>query len=188
MQVKVTQIDRKVARFAAKYSNESLKNFLQCVTMAGNEKVLIPGSLLAWITAALRNTKPEKYRHLFTALVIVVALDHLSKHLFDQQRPDRIGKRYRQSGIPRSSGKYNSFPSGHAMLLGAAARALQRAYPEAKILIWGTIGAIASTRILLLAHWLSDVVAGIAAGIAAEEIINLLENAMLERCSLTSLP
>ena len=74
------------------------------------------------------------------------------------------------------------------MLLGAAARALQRAYPEAKILIWGTIGAIASTRILLLAHWLSDVVAGIAAGIAAEEIINLLENAMLERCSLTSLP
>jgi undecaprenyl-diphosphatase len=150
---------------------------LQFLTAIADEKLLIPASVVAWIIAAVKNTKSNRYTHLVTTLIVVTALDHLSKHLFDQKRPDRIQKRYRKRGIPRSSGEYNSFPSGHAMRLGAAARALQRAHPEGRLLIWTIVGLIASTRVLLLAHWLSDVAVGTAAGVTVEEIIHCLEKA-----------
>jgi membrane-associated phospholipid phosphatase len=179
MRVPVTRIDREVARLATEYSCEPLEKCLQFLTAVADEKLLIPGSLVAWIIAAVKNTKSNRYAHLVTTLILITALDHLSKHLFDQRRPDRIRKRYRKRGIPRSSGKYNSFPSGHAMRLGAAARALQRAHPEGSLLIWTIVGVIASTRFLLLAHWLSDVAVGTAAGITVEEIMHRLEKAAL---------
>ena len=67
------------------------------------------------------------------------------------------------------------FPSGHAMRLGGAARALQRAHPEASFFIWSALGFVASTRVLLLAHWLSDVLVGTGVGIAVEEIVHRLD-------------
>jgi membrane-associated phospholipid phosphatase len=177
MRVPVTSIDRKVAQLATEYSCKPLERCLQFLTSIADEKFLIPASLLAWLIGAVENTKSNRYAHLVRALIVITLLDHLSKHLFDQKRPDRIRNRYRKRGIPRSSGAYNSFPSGHAMRLGAAARALQRAHPEGRVLIWTIVGLIASTRVLLLAHWMSDVAVGTVAGITVEEIIHSLEKA-----------
>ena len=175
MQVPVTSIDRKLARLATDYSCEPLEKCLQFVTKVADEKVLVPGSLVAWIIAALRKAKPNRYTHLLVTLIIITAVDHFSKHVFDQRRPDRVRKRYRRRGIPCSPGEYDSFPSGHAMRLGAVARAVQRAHPQASLFIWSALGLIASTRVLLLAHWLSDVVVGTAAGLAVEEIVHRLD-------------
>ena len=177
MHVPVTNIDRRLARLATDYSCEPLEKCLQVVTTVADEKVLVPASLLAWILAAFRNAKPNSYKHLLVTLIVITAFDHFSKHVFDQRRPDRVQKRYRRRGIPRSSGKYDSFPSGHAMRLGAAARALQRVHPEASFFIWSALGFVASTRILLLAHWLSDVLVGTGVGIAVEEIVHRLDTA-----------
>jgi undecaprenyl-diphosphatase len=177
MQIPVTSIDRKVARLATNCSCEPLERSLQFVTTIADEKVLVTASFFGWIIEALRNKRPNRYGHLLTTLIVATAFDHLSKHLFDQERPDRVGKRYRKRGIPRNSGRYDSFPSGHAMRLGAAARALQRAHPEATMLIWSATGLIASSRVFLLAHWLSDVLAGTTAGIAVEEIVYRLDTA-----------
>lgn len=181
MRVPVTNIDRELARLATHYSCEPLEKCLQFVTTVADEKILLPASLVAWIIAALRNVKPNRYKHLLMTLILITVFDHFSKHVFDQQRPDRVRKRYRKRGIPRSLGKYDSFPSGHAMRLGAAARSLQRAHPEASLLIWSALGFVALTRVLLLAHWLSDVVAGTAAGIAVEEIVHKVEKALRTR-------
>ena len=180
MRVPVTYIDRKLARLATDYSCKPLEKCLQCVSTIADEKLLIPASLIAWIVVAANNRKANKYTHLVTTLIVITVLDHLSKHVFDQKRPDRIRKRYRKRGIPRSSGEYDSFPSGHAMRLGAAARALQRAHPEAAVVIWSALGLVGSTRILLLAHWFSDVVVGTAAGIAVEELLHRLGSAGLK--------
>jgi len=175
MQVPVTNIDRKIAQLAAAYSCRSLEKCLQFTTAIADEKVLIPGSVLSWVIAALRDKKSNEYRHLLLTLIVVTAVDHLSKHAFDQRRPDRIRKRYRKRGIPRSPGEYDSFPSGHTMRLAAVARALHRAHPHASLLIWSTLGLVASTRALLLAHWASDVAVGTAVGLAVEEIVHHFE-------------
>ena len=118
MQVPVTDIDRKLARLATDYSCEPLEKCLQFVTKVADEKVLVPGSLVAWIIATLQNAKPNRYKHLLVTLIIITAFDHFSKHVFDQRRPNRTRKRYRKRGIPYSPGKYNLLPSGHAMRLG----------------------------------------------------------------------
>jgi membrane-associated phospholipid phosphatase len=175
MDARPASLSIKLARLATNYSCEPLEKCLQFVTKIADEKVLVPVSLLVWLLPALRNAKPNRYKHLLVTLKVITAFDHFSKHVFDQRRPDRVRKRYRRRGIPRSSGAYDSFPSGHAMRLGAAARALQRAHPEDSLLIWSALGFVASTRVLLLAHWLSDVVVGTAAGIAVEEIVHRLD-------------
>ncbi len=86
-------------------------------------------------------------------------LPHLLKQVVDQERPDRTVMPPRH-GIPKSGNPYDAFPSGHAMHIGAIASAMSRMYPKACGWIWLGGLAVASTRIALLAHWTSDVVAG----------------------------
>ena len=66
-------------------------------------------------------------------------------------------------------GKPNdAFPSGHAVHIGAIAAALTRLDRRLGPAAWGLGSVIASTRVLLLAHWVSDVLAGLALGVLIE--------------------
>jgi undecaprenyl-diphosphatase len=66
----------------------------------------------------------------------------------------------------------DSFPSGHALHLGALAAALARtaSTPTASI-GWVLAFVLASTRLLLLAHYLTDVAAGLVLGAGLEWLI-----------------
>jgi membrane-associated phospholipid phosphatase len=94
-------------------------------------------------------------------------LPHILKALVDQERPDRrvYGRRH---GIPVSGNAEDAFPSGHAVHIGAVASALSRYFPRWKRVAWILGGGIAMTRILLLAHWTTDVLAGLALGASLE--------------------
>ncbi len=148
---------------------------MQFVTRAGDEKFLIAGAAVALVAAELRGTKEREFRHLFAALVITSAFDHLSKGIFDQERLNRTRGRFLRAAIPKSGRKCDSFPSGHAMHLGTLASALSRAYPRKGPAIWLATELMAYTRVQLLAHWLSDVVAGFAVGILIERLLYLFE-------------
>lgn len=89
MRVPVSYIDRKLAQLAASYSYEPFEKCLQFLTAIGDEKILGSASLAAWIIAGLQDTKPNKYRHLLITVIVITVIDHLSKHVFDQRRPDR---------------------------------------------------------------------------------------------------
>ncbi|WP_170991755.1 MULTISPECIES: phosphatase PAP2 family protein [Bradyrhizobium] len=56
------------------------------------------------------------------------------------------------------------FPSGHAVHVGVLASAATELPPAKRNLIWAVGAILVSTRILLLAHWASDLVAGLAIG------------------------
>jgi len=87
------------------------------------------------------------------------------KYLINRKRPDRTLVHGARHGIPRSGDPWDSFPSGHAVHLGAIAAPLARLAPaHVRPLVWAGIVGLASTRILLLAHYASDVVAGLAIG------------------------
>jgi undecaprenyl-diphosphatase len=71
--------------------------------------------------------------------IISSILNHALKKVFDQERPDHLSVLGHLHGIPLSGNRLDAFPSGHAVGTG-----------------------LILTPIVLLAHWASDVVAGLA--------------------------
>jgi undecaprenyl-diphosphatase len=107
--------------------------------------------------------------HMLCCVALAGVLPHLFKRLIDRERPDRVVVHGRRHGIPRSGNAWDSFPSGHALHLGAIAGSVARFCPRRfRRFVWPSITALAATRILLLAHYLSDVVAGLALGVALD--------------------
>lgn len=76
---------------------------------------------------------------------------------------------------PNLSGKENSFPSSHTAVsfLGAEIlhQELKDQYPAASLLGYGAATATGVLRILKNKHWLTDVLAGAAIGIAVGKVV-----------------
>lgn len=92
--------------------------------------------------------------------------------MIDQERPDRLTISGHPHGVPLSGNAKDAFPSGHALHVGAFASAATLLPPKYRNAIWAA-GAIL-TRIVLLAHWFTDVLAGLALGVGLERAIRLL--------------
>jgi undecaprenyl-diphosphatase len=109
----------------------------------------------------------ENADYLVLNVIASAVLPHLFKGVVDQQRPDRRVHGFRD-GIPKSGNAYDAFPSGHAVHVGALASAASRLFPRWRWLAWSAGLAVASTRVALLAHWLSDVLVGLTIGALLE--------------------
>ena len=70
--------------------------------------------------------------------------------------------------------RLDAFPSGHAVHIGALASAATGLPPAQRNAVWAVGGAVVLTRIVLLAHWISDVVAGLAVGAAVERLLRFV--------------
>lgn len=89
------------------------------------------------------------------------------KLLIGKSRPKLLLSEGRLDFTPFSYGHdVNSFPSGHATTCGAAAVILALALPRWRALFLPAGFAIALTRVAIHAHYLSDVCAGFALGVA----------------------
>jgi membrane-associated phospholipid phosphatase len=133
---------------------------------------------LFWLNAQLqprgRDVRHEANRMLFS-VALAGLLPDVFKSLVNRKRPDRTLVHGPRHGIPRSGAAWNSFPSGHALHLGAIAGSLSRLAPKQfRPLVWIGILGLASTRIMLLAHYASDVVAGLAIGAALGRAVRKL--------------
>ena len=71
---------------------------------------------------------------------------------------------------------YASFPSGHAITAFALAFALASLAPKWRIAIWAYAAVIAMTRMILLAHHPSDVLAGALVGILGDHATGAIGN------------
>jgi undecaprenyl-diphosphatase len=132
------------------------------------KKVVLGAALLFWTYARLRRRNlAQPADHMLCRVALAGILPHLIKRFVDCERPDRVVVHSRRHGIPRSGQAWDSFPSGHALHLGAVAGCLTRFCPHRfRILVWPSIMALAATRIMLLAHYVSDVVVGLVLGVA----------------------
>ena len=74
-------------------------------------------------------------------------------------------------GVPFSGKPLDAFPSGHAIHVGALASAATVLPPAKRNLVWSIGAGLVLTRIVLLAHWTSDVIAGLAIGAAVERLL-----------------
>jgi undecaprenyl-diphosphatase len=166
-----TKVDRAIADFAEKHATPVIEGPLQLVTYAADEHVLFAVSLGFWLLS--RGMSPRRRRaagYLMLNVAASAALPHVLKALVDQERPDRRvhGRRH---GIPISGKASDAFPSGHAVHIGAVASAVARYFPRLKRGAWTFGASVAATRIPLLAHWTTDVLAGLALGAILERAL-----------------
>jgi membrane-associated phospholipid phosphatase len=98
---------------------------------------------------------------------------HLLKTVFNQKRPDRCTVAGHLRGVPLSGKALDAFPSGHAIHVGALASAAAELPPPQRNAAWSIGAILVATRVVLLAHWVSDVAAGLVIGAALERAMRL---------------
>jgi membrane-associated phospholipid phosphatase len=174
LQLPPSGLDLVTARAVNRFATPNVEKALQVVTWAADERVL--GVIFGGLWLASRDSADADWRrgadHLALCVLVASVLPHIVKRVVDRERPNRrFPLRRRADGIPLSGRAYDSFPSGHTMHLGALAAGLSQTLPAASAAIWTTCIAIAATRVLLLAHWLTDAVIGFAGGILIERML-----------------
>lgn len=99
----------------------------------------------------------------------------LGKGLLDRTRPRALNeKAYRLESGSSSDGRLRSFPSGHSAGSAAVAGALAPDFPATAAPVALGAMAIAAAQPASRNHYISDVVAGMAIGVAVSMIARLL--------------
>jgi membrane-associated phospholipid phosphatase len=159
-------IDKQVHDWARDERTPGATLFLTTMTIIGTPAGL--GVLLAIVTGLLLARKRRRWAAYLVITSVVGGLMNLElKRYFARERPDLAEALRRAHGY--------SFPSGHAMgstiVFGALAylafRILKRWRHRAAAIAFAAtmILSISASRIYLGVHWVSDVGAGIAAGL-----------------------
>jgi membrane-associated phospholipid phosphatase len=169
-----TRTDVTIANFIASHTDRPAEKTAEVLTWGADEHILSAGALLWWLYA--RGQSPPRRRtadHILLTTLAASVLPHLLKTAFDQQRPDRLTVRGHWRGVPISGRQFDAFPSGHAVHVGALASAASRLPRRQRNLVWLVGAGLVATRVLLLAHWTSDVVAGLAIGATMERLLRI---------------
>ena len=106
-----------------------------------------------------------RLQFLFCAVLVSVLAGELIKYVVGRGRPF-VGGQANAFNFSHFAGTeaYASFPSGHAVTAFALAFAVSALWPRARIAMIAYALVIAATRLVLLAHHPSDVVAGALVG------------------------
>ena len=108
------------------------------------------------------------------ALLVTVAASLMPqglKSVFDQTPPDRKTVLGHLNGVSFSGKREDAFPSGHALHMGALASAAGTLPPWPRRLLRTFAVGLSLTRVVVLAHWASDVIAGFALGAMLERLL-----------------
>lgn len=167
-----TRADIEIAKAVSRHTSLRSERAARRVTWGADEHVLVAIAAGWWLYC--RQTSPRDRRnsdHLLLTTLAVSLIPHLLKSVFDQRRPDRLTIRGHLHGVPFSGKANDAFPSGHAMHVGALASAATAWSPTKRTIAWMFGAGLALTRIVLLAHWASDVLAGLALGALTERLL-----------------
>jgi membrane-associated phospholipid phosphatase len=179
--VRPTRTDIAIARAIARNTEPAPEKLARTLTWGADEKVLLVLAAAGWI--ASRGRSEDLRRAGNHALLVTVAaslLPHGLKVLFNQTRPDRRTVVGHVHGISFSGKREDAFPSGHALHMGALASAAGTLPAGPRRTIRGLAVTLSLTRVVILAHWASDVVAGFALGAILERLLRLWTGYPLE--------
>jgi undecaprenyl-diphosphatase len=116
---------------------------------------------------------PRHYRYNLPAAVLLLIVVFgtsgvcmLLKRVLGRVRPGRDNAGKFLGPTWRHDNSRESFPSSHSASAVAMSMLLAKLYPPAALLLWALALICATLRYLMDAHWPSDVVAGIALGLA----------------------
>ena len=167
-----TRLDQHTAGFVADHTTTAIEQVAGTLTWAADEHVLAVLALGWWMYCRNKDAITRRQSdHILMTTVSAAILPHIIKKFVDQERPDRLTIKGHLHGAPFSGKKNDAFPSGHALHAGALASAATVLPPTQRNSVWAGVFFLAATRVVLLAHWVSDVAAGFAMGVALERFI-----------------
>jgi membrane-associated phospholipid phosphatase len=170
--VRPTRADIAIANAIASHTDPDVERVAEALTWGGDEHVLAALALGVWLCS--RGASPSVRRagsHVLLTTLVASALPHILKTMFDQERPDRLTVLGHWRGVPFSGKRLDAFPSGHAVHVGALASAASLLPGKQRAAVWSVGAGLVLTRIVLLAHWTSDVVVGLAVGATTERLL-----------------
>jgi membrane-associated phospholipid phosphatase len=170
--VRPTHTDVEIADAVAKYTSPATERVAEVLTWGADENLLC-ALAAAWWVYCRAGSPAERVNsnHILLTTIAVTVIPKVLKTIFDQQRPDRLTIRGHLHGVPFSGKRLDAFPSGHAMHVGALASAATTLPRKKRNLVWAISAGLCATRIVLLAHWASDVAAGLAMGGLTERVL-----------------
>jgi membrane-associated phospholipid phosphatase len=173
--VRPTQFDEQLARSIARHTDPRIERGAEAVAWGADEHVLVAAAAIGWLLTR-KSAEPVRRlgTHVLACSLSAAVLPHLLKSFIDQERPDRRTVRGHWRGIPFSGKSLDAFPSGHALHVGALASAATLLPSRARNPVWAIGAILAATRIVLLAHWFSDVLVGLGLGVAMERAMRRL--------------
>jgi undecaprenyl-diphosphatase len=169
--VRPTKPDELIARTVARNTNHSAEVISRALTWGADETILLLLATVGWLATRGRSEQLQRAgNHALLVAVTASLMPHAMKSVFDQTRSDRMMVLGHVHGVSFSGEREDAFPPGHALHMGAlasAAGALPSPRPAIRTLAVG----LSLTRIVVLAHWASDVVAGFALGALTKRLL-----------------
>jgi len=134
----------------------------------------LSGATLALGLLAGRPRLAEAGGRVFASVLLATLLKSAVKRSVRRTRPHVLLDEGRYESGPGGSDERSeqSFPSGHTADAAAAARAVLRVYPEARIPVWALAATVALHQTPGAKHYPSDVAAGAVVGLTAEALVN----------------
>lgn len=172
VEVKPTEEDVEIAQAIAHHTSPVPEEIGRALAWGADEKLLLVLAAIGWV--ASRGGGEQLRRAGNHALLVTVAsslLPHGMKLIFDQTRPDRKTVMGHVHGISFSGKRDDAFPSGHALHMGALASAAGVLPTGPRRAIRAVAVGLSLTRVAVLAHWVSDVIAGFALGAVLERLL-----------------
>ena len=177
--VRPTQLDKDIARGIARHADVPIERAAEVLTWGADEHLLIAAAMVGWLVT---RKSEEPLRRLSTHFLLCslssAVLPHILKALIDQERPDRLTVSGHWRGVPFSGKSEDAFPSGHALHVGALASAATLLPPKIRNLVWAAGALLVGTRVVLLAHWFTDVLAGLGLGVIVERLLRRMTKPM----------
>lgn len=163
-----------MARAIARVTAPVPEEIARALTWGADEKVLLVLAAAGWLgSRGLGEPLRRAGNHALLVTVAASLLPHGMKLLFDQTRPDRRTVIGHVHGISFSGKRDDAFPSGHALHMGALASAAGALPAGPRRTLRALAVGLSLTRIVVLAHWASDVVAGFTLGAVLERLLRL---------------
>ena len=170
--VRPTGADIAIARAISRNTKPAPEAVARALTWGADEKVLLVLAVAGWLDSRGRSDRLRRAgNHALLVTVAASLLPHALKAVFDQTRPDRRTVLGHLHGISFSGNRNDAFPSGHALHMGALASAAGTLPAGPSRAIQTVAVGLSLTRIMVLAHWASDVVAGFALGALLERLL-----------------
>jgi hypothetical protein len=175
IRVRPTQADVSIANTIARHTGRSTEKAAGVLTWGADEHVICALAAGWWLYSRGKGSGERRVAdHILLTSLVASALPHLLKTMFDQERPDRRTIAGHWRGVPFSGKRLDAFPSGHAVHIGALASAASELPAQQRNLSWGIGAGLVLTRVVLLAHWASDVAAGLAVGALLERMLRFV--------------